>query len=160
MELMPVVLTHLAAFLLFIWVIKKYAVGPVVHLLDERRVKIAEEFDQIDSDRKQVAALKEEYEANIREIDEEARKRAQEEAARGRRIAEEIVEAARAEASALVEKAHASMQAQIDQARADIRNDVIALTLAATEKLLAERLDDAKHRELVGSFIDELEQRN
>jgi len=32
--------------------------------------------------------------------------------------------------------------------------------LAATERLLREKLDDARHRQLVGTFLDELEQRN
>ena len=66
-QVLPIALTHLVAFLLFIWVIKKYAVGPVLQLLDERRAKIADQFDQIDSDKKHVGALREEYEEHIRD---------------------------------------------------------------------------------------------
>ena len=60
---LPIALTQLVAFLLFLWVCNKYAVGPVLNLLDERRDKIAAQFDEIDSGKKRVATLKEDYEA-------------------------------------------------------------------------------------------------
>ena len=34
--LLPVLLTHLVAFLIFIWLLAKFALGPVLSLLDER----------------------------------------------------------------------------------------------------------------------------
>lgn len=159
-ELLPIALTHFLGFLAFIWIIKKFAAGPVIQVLDERREKIREQFDDIASTQKRVGTLKDEYEERLREIDEEARHRVQEEVTRGRRIAEEIVENAHTDANQILEKARVNTQIQIDQARAELKDEVIALTIAATEKLISERLDDAKHRELVGSFISDLEQRN
>ena len=159
MEPLPIALTHLAGFLLFIWVIKRFAVGPVMRVLDERREKIAGHFDQIEAAEKRVAALKDEYEKRIEGIDEEAHRRMTEEVNRGRRIAEEIAENARREAANIIESARANIQIQIAQARVQIKDEVIALTLAAAEKLIRERLDTAKHREMIGAFIDELAQR-
>jgi F-type H+-transporting ATPase subunit b len=158
--LLPIALTHLVGFLGFLWVIKKFAVGPVMDVLDERRDKIAGEFDKIGVEQKRIENLREEYEAHLREIDEEARKRVQEEVTRGRRIAEEMVENARSEASEVLEKARANTQLQIEQARQELKDEVIAMTLAATERLIQERLDEPKHREMVSAFIEELEQRN
>ncbi len=159
-DLIPMALTQLVAFLIFIWLLKRFAVGPVTQLLDERREKIVAKFDEIEATEKRVAALKEEYETHLREIDEEARKKVHEEVTRGKRIAEEIVENARTEASQAMEKTKLNTQIQIDQARAEIKDEVIAMTLGATELLIKELLDEAKHRQLVGSFIEELEKRN
>jgi F-type H+-transporting ATPase subunit b len=159
-ELLPVVFTHFVAFLLFLWVIKTFAVGPVLNLLDQRRKQIADQYDDITAKNKRVDGLREEYEEHLREIEEEARKRVQEEVTRARRISEEIVEAARAEAAQFIEKARQNTQIQVEQARAELKDEVINLTLATTERLLREKLDDTRHRQLVGTFLDELKQRN
>ncbi len=155
-ELIPVVLTHFVAFMMFIWVIKRYGVVPVMRVLDERRERIAHQFDEIDQSEKRAVALREEYEEKLREIDEEARKRVQSELTRGRRISEEIVEKAREEASALIEKAQANALIQMEKARAELKDEIVALTLQATERLLKEQLDQNEQKRLVGAFLDEI----
>jgi len=71
-------------------------------------------------------------------------------------VAEEIGEKARADAAEVIEKAKANVQIQIDKARVELKEEIIALSLAAAERLIHERLDDARHRQLVGAFIQEL----
>lgn len=157
---LPVLFTHLVAFLLFIWVIKIFAVGPVMRLLDDRRDKIAERFDQAAAIEKRANVLREEYEGHLRQIDEEARKKVQEEVARARRIAEEIVENSRGEAAQVLDKARANTEIQVDQARVQLKDEIVSMILAASERLLRERLDDRKNRDLVASFIDDMRQKN
>ena len=155
-KILPIALTQLVAFLVFIGLLNHFAVGPVLRLLDDRRDKIATQFDQIASSEKRVVALREEYEKRLRDIDDEARKRVLEEINKGKRVAEEIGEKARADAAEVIEKAKANVQIQIDKARVELKEEIIALSLAAAERLIHERLDDAKHRQLVGAFIQEL----
>jgi F0F1-type ATP synthase membrane subunit b/b' len=38
-----------------------------------------------------------------------------------------------------------------------LRDELVTLTMTATEKVLQERIDEAKHRDLIGRFIDQLE---
>jgi F0F1-type ATP synthase membrane subunit b/b' len=38
-----------------------------------------------------------------------------------------------------------------------LRDELVSMTVTATEKILRERVDEAKHRELIGRFIDQLE---
>lgn len=159
-RLLPMALTQLVAFLFFIWLLKHFALEPVLKLLDERREKIAKEFDQIAASEKRVQALKDEYEEHLKKIDEEARKRTMEEVARGRRIAEEITEKARIEASEIIEKARSKLQLEVDQAKIRLKDDIVRMTIDATEKLLREKLDDARHQQLVRNFVEELERRN
>lgn len=158
--LLPVAFTQLVAFLVFIWLLNKFAVKPVLGLLDQRREKIAGQFDQIASSEKQIAALKEDYERKLQEINEEARKRVAEEVTRGKRIADEIAANARTEASAILEKAKTNVQIQVDKARAQLKEDIVDMTIAATERLIQAEMDEKQHRELVGAFIDEVEQHN
>jgi len=84
----------------------------------------------------------------------------QEEVTRARRIAEEIVENSRAEAAQVLEKARANTEIQVDQARAKLKDEIVTLILTASERLLRERLDDRKNRDLVASFIEDMRQKN
>ena len=38
-----------------------------------------------------------------------------------------------------------------------MRDEMVAITMTAAEKVIREKLDDAKHRDLIGKYIDELE---
>ena len=61
--------------------------------------------------------------------------------------------------SDIIEKARASTALELESTRRKIKEEVVELTLKATERLIRERLDDARDRELVGSFINEMESR-
>lgn len=150
------ILTQIVAFLILLWVLKKFAWKPLVGMLEERRKRIADEFKRIDEMEQQVKELREEYEAKLRNIDAEARGKIQEAIKEGRRMAREITDNARVEAQQILERARQGLELEIARARAELRDDIVDLVLITTEKLLRERLDEAKHRELIASFIDDL----
>ena len=158
-QLIAEVLTHIIAFLLLFWLLKKFAWRPVISLLDERRRVIRESIESAEDKEKAAGALHEKYQTMIDRIDEEARARMNQAIEEGRRISTEITEKARGEAQQIKDKAQRAIQLDIDRARADLRNRVVALTIHASERLLRERLDDAKQRELVARFIEDVEAR-
>ncbi len=43
------------------------------------------------------------------------------------------------------------------KAKVQLKNDMVNMTISAAEKIIRERLDDAKHRELIGNFLDNVE---
>ena len=158
-KLIPMVFTQAVAFLFFVWLLNIFAVKPVLRLLDERRQKIADQFDEIDSEKKKADGLREEYEEHLRKIEDEARTRMLEEVNKGKRIAEDIAEKARTEATATIEKARANMEVQIEQARAQLKQDVVEMVVMASEKLLREQLDPQRHRQMVAAFVEELDKK-
>ena len=75
----------------------------------------------------------------------------------GKQIASEVTDKARDEAKVIIEKAKNSIELEIKSSRKKLRDEIVSLTLHATEKLINERMTEAKDRELVGSFISEIE---
>ena len=79
------------------------------------------------------------------------------------RIKEETARKAQARAQTLtarIDALHQSIRLEekmLATARKKLREDVISMTVEATEKLIGQKMDEARDRELVGSFIDELE---
>ena len=150
-------LTHALGFLIFFWVLKKYAWGPLLNLLDERRSKIVDQFEQIELEKENAAKLNAEYEAKLRDIDNERRAEIVKAVDEGKKVASEMKSAAQQEAKEIAEKNKKDLEREVAKAKVQLRDEMVAMTMSAAEKVIHERLDDAKHRELIDKFIANLE---
>jgi F-type H+-transporting ATPase subunit b len=150
------VLTTAIAFLVFFWISKKLFWTGIVRTIDERQARIRGDFDRIDQMQKKVDDLQADYSKRIEQIEAEARARMQEAIDQGHQIAEQIREQARKDASAELEHTKEMIVIEMDKARVQLKQEVVRMTLTVAEKIIRERLDDAKHRELVSGFIDGL----
>ena len=153
----PILVTQIIGFLIVLWVLKRYAWGPVLGMLEARRARIANDVASAEKLRREAEQIKSEYEAQIQSIEAESRRRIQAAVAEGERVAEKIREEAHREVRAIAEKAKADLAMEYKKARAELREDMVTLALGAAERLLEERLDEAEHRRLVDRFLDELQ---
>jgi F-type H+-transporting ATPase subunit b len=153
----PIVVTHIIGFVIAVIILKRFAWGPILKLLDERREKIQGEFDLIEVSKREVAALREQYEAQIRDIEAQRRAKIQEGVAEGRRVGSEIQDLARQEAHATMVRSREEIARERDRAQVALRNDMVGMVIKAAEQLLKERLDSDEHRRLVNDYLVELE---
>jgi F-type H+-transporting ATPase subunit b len=154
---LPQLVTHAVGFLITFWVLKKYAWGPLLALLEERRNKIADEFKTIEDEKAKAAALTATYQAKLRDIDVERRQKLVEAVDEGKKIAEQIKAAANEDVKQAGIRAKAELERDVAKAKVQLKNDMITMTMTAAEKLLKEKLDDAKHRQLIAGYIDNVE---
>lgn len=150
-------ITHAIGFLITLWILKKFAWGPLMAMMDERRNKIIGEFQKIDADKAAVDKLASEYQDRLKDIDNERRAKLVEAVNEGRKVAQEIKAAAQEDARKIADKAKAELDRDVAKARVQLKDDMVLVTIAAAEKLIHEKLDDAKHRQLIGQFIDTIE---
>lgn len=150
-------LTTIIAFAIFVWVLTKYAWGPVTRVLDERQRRIEQGFADIRDKQAAAETLERQYQEQLRNIDQERRARIQEGIAEGRRVAAELLEKAREEATHNAERSRRNLETEVAKARLELRNELVTMTIQASERLLRERLDGEQQRRLVTSFIDDLE---
>jgi F-type H+-transporting ATPase subunit b len=150
------ILTHALGFLIFVWVLRKFAWGPLLGLMEERRNKIAGEFEEIENQKAEVAKVTADYEARMKEIDNERRQKLVEAVQEGKQMAADIKSKTMDEVRALHEKAKADLQRDVADAKVQLRDEMIAMTMTAAEKVVREKMDDTKHRDLIGRYIDEL----
>jgi F-type H+-transporting ATPase subunit b len=151
------ILTQIIGFLLLLWLLKKFAWKPILQLLETRRNKIGAEFDKIEVTKQEVAQLKQEYELQLKTIEAQARQKILDAVQEGQKIAAEIQEQARNDSRQIIEKAKQNIELEIAKAKVELRNEIVNLTLQATEKMLVEKLDAQKHRELILHYIDSLD---
>ncbi|MBE7559841.1 F0F1 ATP synthase subunit B [bacterium] len=155
-EVLPLFLTNIVGFILLVLVLKKFAWGPVVDLLEKRRAEISAGYEKIEKLEAEMAAAKADYEARVAGIEATARERINEAAAEGRRLAAEIQENARREAENLRRQAERNIELQMESARAELKHHVIHMVMATTRKLLGEKVDAVADRALAEAYVDEL----
>ena len=160
MELIPnlyTLATQAVGFLLVVLVFWRYLWGPIQGIIDARRDQVEREYSAAEEDRKSAAELKADYDQHLANIDAEMRAKITEAAKEGQNLREEIVAEAREKAEQVLARAEEQIGREKDKAILEIRTRVANLAVNAAGKLIEERLDDEKHRQLVDRYIDDLE---
>ena len=150
------VLTQVLGFVLLVWILGRFAWGPLVAQLEARRAKIAAEFAEADRRKAEAAELKAKYEQEIRGIEVQARQKLQEAIAEGQRVAGEIKVQAQGDAQERLKRAGEEIQHEREKAKEVLKEQVINLSMRTAEKILRAKLDDPAQRKLAGEFIDEV----
>lgn len=151
------VVLQMVAFLLMLWILKKFGWKPLLDLLQERRQKIQAEFDSIDEQKKQVSWLADEYHEKLKGIETEARHKIQEAVLQGRQIAMEIQQETQANAKEIIDKAKEEVNREVANARTQLKNDLVVMAVATAEKILHEKIDGSMHKKLIAEFVEEAE---
>lgn len=155
-QLLAQFVVNILAFLLLLAILRRFAWGRLLKLIDERREKIAAEFAAIDRAKEEMARLKSEYQERIAKIEEEARGKVQQAILDGRRIASEIEEDARVHARATLEKTKEAIAQEVAKARVELKEQVVDLAIQATHKVLQQHLDEETDRRMIEAFIQEI----
>jgi F-type H+-transporting ATPase subunit b len=149
-------ITHIVGFLIALVILKKYAWGPVLNMLDERRDKIDQDLRSAERTRDEAKQDQEELRRQLKEIEATSRAKTLEAVNEARQIASEIKENARDDGKALLERARQEIEREKAKAQVELKNTVVNLAVMGAEKLLAERMDDAANKKLVLDFIDKV----
>ena len=151
------VLTQIIGFLIVLWVLKRFAWKPILALLEERRQKIKSEFDEAARRKGEANQLLASYELQLKEIDAMARSKIAEAVSEAQKIAAEIKEEARKEGRDLVTRSQAEIQREIAKAKVQLKEDMVYISLTATEKIISQKLDEPGHRRLIEDFLGTVE---
>ena len=144
------------SFLLLVFLIKKFAWGNIIGILDQRAQKISDDIDGAESARKKAEDL-----AQKRE---EALVGSREEAATIVETAKETAEKNKAsiladtteEVSRLKQKANQEIAQSKAEALKSIKGDVEDLSIDWASKIIGQTLDKEAQSQLIDSYIDKL----
>ena len=87
-QIVAQIITTIITFVAVLFVLKKFAWGPVLDVIDARKTEVTNQFEEIDGKLAAAAALQAEYEQKLANINEEARDIQNKAMAEGEKIAE------------------------------------------------------------------------
>ncbi|MDP9307865.1 MAG: F0F1 ATP synthase subunit B [Actinomycetota bacterium] len=147
----------IVCFLISLFVLKRYAFGPIQKLIDERRERIRRALDEADEARDEARTLLEEH----RKLIGQARSEAEEILSEARQVAkgmqERVKEETEVDRQRRLEETKRQIEAETRRALEAIRSEVAELSLVAAEKVTRKSLDDKDQRRLIDEAIGELD---
>ena len=147
----------IVCFLLALFVLKRYAFGPIQKAIDDRRDRIRESIEEADRARAEARNLLEEH----RKLIGQAKSDAEDILADARRTSEAQRERVREETEAdrqrRLEDTKKQIEAETERALDQIRSEVAELALVATAKVTGKVLDRDDHRKLIEDAIGDLD---
>ena len=157
MPKLPQLLTTAVGFIFFVMILGKFAWGPILNVLDERRGKVEDDYASAEKNLADAEQLKGEFESKLADIKAIEREKVQEAVKRGEVLADSIVTKARTSADDTKNKAAQDIELETHKAQIELRDSVVAMAIGAAEKVVGERLDDDLHRKLISEYIDGLD---
>jgi F-type H+-transporting ATPase subunit b len=147
----------IVCFLITLFVLRRYAFGPIQNMLDERRERIRRSIEEAEKARTEARKLLEEHRALIGQ----ARGQAEEILSEARKVADSqrqrVKEETEADRQRRLEETKRQIEAETHRALEQIRAEVADLTLIATAKVTGKVLDDSDHRRLIEDAIKDLD---
>lgn len=143
-------------FLLLLVVFKLFLFKPIRDILDQRRRDVESRYEDADTRKQAAEDLKADYERHLSQIDDEMRAKITEAVKQGQEMRDEIIADSRVQAEQILTKAQAEIGREKEKAMVELKTTVADLAVEAAGRLVRERMDDKKHRELIGKFIDEV----
>ena len=146
----------LLTFLTLLFILGKYAWGPLLGALDKREKGIQGNIDDAKRQRDEAEALLAEYREQLAE----GRRQAQAMVAEGREAADalrkELEAKAREETQVMLANARREITREREAAVEAVRRESVDVALAVASRLLSERLDSQRDRQLAMDYIDDL----
>jgi F-type H+-transporting ATPase subunit b len=131
---------QIAAFLILVLLLRKYAYGPILNMLDQRSERIRESMANAEQIKKDLA----DAQANAQRLLADARQQSQVILNNAQKQANDTIAASRDEAqkqgNALVERAQQQIQAETAAARQQLRQEVASLALLVARKAVGDRV--------------------
>src|SRR5687768_13026841 len=142
----------LIAFLIVFFLLRKFAWKPIIHSLGERERTIADSLETADRVHKEMAQLKSENEALLAKAREERAAMLKDARDTKDRIIAEAKEQAKTDAAKIVAEAQVAINSQKMAALTEVKNQVGAMVVELTEKVLRKELSgkDAQEAHIRG----------
>jgi F-type H+-transporting ATPase subunit b len=142
-------LVQLAAFIIFIWLFWRFALGPITRVLDQRQARIKESLDAAERMRLELAATAQRNEEQLAE----ARRQAQQIVTQAREAGEATLARSREEAGKQADeylaRAESTLRQETQQARLQLRQEVADLSVMAASRIVRRELDPATQSQLI-----------
>ncbi len=153
--LFDVLMQGIAVFLLFIF-LSYILINPVRKVLEDRQKKINADISSAAADKEAAAKLKADYDARLKNVEDEAGEILNSARRKALKNEESIVANAKEEANRII--THANQEAELEKSRVanEVKQEIISVATAMAGKLVAGELDPEKQAKLIDETLAEM----
>lgn len=140
-------------FLILLFVMIKYAFGPIYTLLAQRQSTIQGNLDEAQQRRDEMVRLQNEYQQRLAQIEDEARDKVQAAVKEAQAARDEIIAKAQADREAIVARGNEEMQRERDKALASMRDEIAELAFQAANRAVRGNLPAGAQSQLINDVV-------
>ena len=146
----------LITFGISVFVLRRYAFGPLQNLIDERRQTVQDSMDAAEQARAEAHRLLEEYKETLAKVRLEAEEILERSRTTGEHAKAELMAEARTQSDRVLAAAHQQIERDTRAAVRELKGQIAELTALATEKVAAASLSEADQARLIDEALAEL----
>lgn len=147
------IIVTVTLFLILLALLKKFAWGPLMGVMDQRAEMIANEIEQAEKSRIESKEMLEEQRALLKEAQTNAQAIVESAREQGENQREEIVKAARNEVARMKEAAQLEIASEREKAIQAVREEFVSLSVLAASKVLGKQVSEEDNRALIEETI-------
>ncbi|WP_078556141.1 F0F1 ATP synthase subunit B [Bacillus alkalicellulosilyticus] len=149
-------LYQLAAFVTLLWVVSRFALKPIMGMMEKRQNMVNEQIDFAERDRKEAEKYLEQQRQEIQNARQEAQSILENAKKMSEKQGQDIVNAARGEAERIKDSALAEIQQEKEAAVASLREQVASLSVLIATKVIEKELDEKQQKKFVEDYLKEV----
>jgi F-type H+-transporting ATPase subunit b len=146
---------QIIAFIIFILLLWRLALGPILRVLDERQLRIRESMEAAQRMQDEMQATATRNEEILREARQEGQRILTQARETGDATIARAQEEANRQADEYLARAQATVRAETEQARQQLRQEVADLAVMAAGKIVRKELDPAAQAKLIEDTLAE-----
>ncbi|MDN7244751.1 F0F1 ATP synthase subunit B [Planococcus shenhongbingii] len=147
------IIATLVIFILLMLLLKKFAWGPLMGVMQQREDLIASEIETAEHSRQESQKLLEEQRSLLKEARTQAQEIVETAKKQGEVSRQDIIATARTEAGRMKDSAVQEIANEREKALAAVREEVVALSMLAASKVLNKEISVEDNRQLINETI-------
>ena len=154
------IIVSLCNLVIIFLILKKLLFKPVKKILAKRQQELSEQYNAADKAEHEAMNAKQQWENRIKNADSEADNIIKIATEKANSRSEKILSDAKADAEGIVSRAKTEAELERKKNEAGMKDEIIGVSEALTEKLLQRELNDSDHRNFINEFLDRLGDEN
>ncbi|WP_127534251.1 F0F1 ATP synthase subunit B [Paenibacillus kobensis] len=147
---------QLVAFLLLLWLLKRYAFGPLLGIMEQRKQLVQDQLANAENSRKQASQHLEEQKQALQQARKEAFDIIEQARSTSSKQADDIIAVAKNEASRLKDDAVKDIESEKNKAIAALRGEVGGMSVKIASKIIEKQIDEKSQEQLVDQYLKEV----
>ncbi|MUK89655.1 F0F1 ATP synthase subunit B [Ornithinibacillus sp. L9] len=149
-------LTQLFFFIVLLFLVGKFAWGPVMNMMQKREEYVANEIESAEKSRAEAEKAAKEATEQLKQTKQEAQKIIEDAKNAGVKQERDIIESARLEATRIKEAAQEEIQNEKEKALQALQDQVASLSVLIASKVIEKELNEQDQEKLINDYIKEV----
>ena len=145
---------QMITFIVFVWFIKAYLWEPLTQAMESRTKKISDGLAAAEQGQKKIEQATIEFTTRIDQAKTEASSISTDAESKSKNIVEEARVAAREEAQKIAKTSSQQLEQEINAAREKLKSEVAAMSLLCAEKIISKEIDKKMHDKIIDEVVN------